>query len=100
LNKSWYKYGVTQTEEVQMHPLVVATPGFIQLAVPLPPLKPMAQSRRGGATVQLTIAPAELPKVMSVMVKPTTAIWFAPVVFVRQVVRLPVVQRLLHYQLA
>jgi hypothetical protein len=41
------QYGVTQTEEVQMHPLVVAIPGFIQLAVPLPPLKPMAQSRRG-----------------------------------------------------
>jgi hypothetical protein len=30
-----------------VHPLVVAIPRFIQLGVPLPPLKPMAQSRRG-----------------------------------------------------
>jgi hypothetical protein len=27
------QYGVTQTEEVQMHPLVVATPGFILLLI-------------------------------------------------------------------
>ncbi|VVM25226.1 hypothetical protein BSPWISOXPB_6338, partial [uncultured Gammaproteobacteria bacterium] len=33
--------------EVQVCPLVVAIPRFIQLMVPLPPLKPMAQSRRG-----------------------------------------------------
>jgi hypothetical protein len=31
--------------EAQVHPLVVAIPRFIQLGVPLPPLKPMAQSR-------------------------------------------------------
>jgi hypothetical protein len=28
--------------EAQVHPLVVAIPRFIQLGVPLPPLKPMA----------------------------------------------------------
>ncbi|VVH64525.1 hypothetical protein BSPLISOX_360 [uncultured Gammaproteobacteria bacterium] len=30
-----------------MHPLVAAIPRFIQLGVPLPPLKTMGQSRRG-----------------------------------------------------
>jgi hypothetical protein len=30
-----------------VHPLVLAIPRFIQLGLPLPPLKPMAQSRRG-----------------------------------------------------
>jgi vacuolar-type H+-ATPase subunit F/Vma7 len=33
--------------EAQVRPLVVAIPRFIQLGMPLPPLKPMAQSRRG-----------------------------------------------------
>jgi hypothetical protein len=35
------------TKEVQMHPLVTTIPRSIQLLVPLPPLKPMGQSRRG-----------------------------------------------------
>ncbi|CAC9991114.1 hypothetical protein [uncultured Gammaproteobacteria bacterium] len=30
-----------------MHPLAVAIPRFIQLGMPLPPLKTMVQSRRG-----------------------------------------------------
>jgi hypothetical protein len=30
-----------------MHPLALAIPRFIQIIMPLPPLKPMAQSRRG-----------------------------------------------------
>ncbi|CAC9474449.1 hypothetical protein [uncultured Gammaproteobacteria bacterium] len=30
-----------------MHPLVRATPRFIHLDMPLPPLKPMAQLRHG-----------------------------------------------------
>jgi hypothetical protein len=34
--------------EAQVRLLVVAIPVFIQLMVPLLPLKPMAQSRRGG----------------------------------------------------
>ena len=38
---------VVQIMEAQMHPLTAATPRFIQLIMPLPPLKPMAQSRRG-----------------------------------------------------
>jgi hypothetical protein len=38
---------VTQILEVQVHPLVLAIPRFIQLGLPLPPLKPMVQSRRG-----------------------------------------------------
>jgi hypothetical protein len=33
--------------EAQVRPLVRATPRFIQLVVPLLPLKPMDQSRRG-----------------------------------------------------
>jgi hypothetical protein len=33
--------GVTQILEVQVHPLVLATPRFIQLGLPLLPLKPM-----------------------------------------------------------
>jgi hypothetical protein len=32
---------------VLLHPLVMATPRFIQLCGHLPPLKPMDQSRRG-----------------------------------------------------
>ncbi|VVM24595.1 hypothetical protein BSPWISOXPB_4989 [uncultured Gammaproteobacteria bacterium] len=39
--------GVTQVLEVQVHPLVVAIPRFIQLDTPLLPLKLMVQSRRG-----------------------------------------------------
>ena len=39
--------GVTHIMEAQMHPLALAIPRFIQLSVPLPPLKPMDQSRRG-----------------------------------------------------
>jgi hypothetical protein len=31
------------------HPLVVAIPRFIQISLPLLPLKPMDQSRRGAA---------------------------------------------------
>ncbi|CAC9437066.1 hypothetical protein [uncultured Gammaproteobacteria bacterium] len=30
-----------------MHPLIVATLKFIQIDMPLPPLKPMDQSQRG-----------------------------------------------------
>jgi hypothetical protein len=37
--------------EVQVRPLTVATPRFIQMGMPLPPLKPMDQSRRGGIQV-------------------------------------------------
>ncbi|CAC9452464.1 hypothetical protein [uncultured Gammaproteobacteria bacterium] len=33
--------------EVEVRPLIVVIPRFIQLGVPLPPLKPMAQSRCG-----------------------------------------------------
>jgi hypothetical protein len=33
--------GVTQILEVQVHPLGLATPRFIQLGLPLPPLNPM-----------------------------------------------------------
>jgi hypothetical protein len=33
--------------EAQAHPLMVVISKFIQLGMPLPPLKPMAQSRRG-----------------------------------------------------
>ncbi|VVM28113.1 hypothetical protein BSPWISOXPB_6557 [uncultured Gammaproteobacteria bacterium] len=33
--------------EAQVHPLVEAIPRFIQIGVPLLPLKPMAQLRRG-----------------------------------------------------
>jgi hypothetical protein len=60
LNKSWYNhyqrahlrlqnlsYPTTQTEEAQVRLLVVAILRFIQLRVPLLPLKPMGQSRRG-----------------------------------------------------
>jgi hypothetical protein len=36
-----------------------------------------------GATVQLTIAPPELLKVMSVMAESVVAIWSAPVAFVK-----------------
>jgi hypothetical protein len=39
--------GVTQVMEVQVHPLVVATPRFMQRVVPLLSLKLMVQSRRG-----------------------------------------------------
>jgi hypothetical protein len=35
--------GVTHILEVQLPPLVLATPRFIQLGLPLPPLKPMVQ---------------------------------------------------------
>jgi hypothetical protein len=44
--------------EAQVHPLVVAILRFIQLIVPLPPLKPMAQSRRG--VIQILEAQARL----------------------------------------
>jgi hypothetical protein len=37
--------GVVQVMEVQMRPLVVAIPRFIQIRMPLPPLKSMAQSQ-------------------------------------------------------
>jgi hypothetical protein len=33
--------------EVQVRPLVMAISKFIQLRMPLPPLKPMGQSRHG-----------------------------------------------------
>jgi hypothetical protein len=39
----------------QVHPLVLAIPKFIQVGVPLPPLKPMVQSRRG-AVQMLAVA--------------------------------------------
>jgi hypothetical protein len=45
LNKSWYSH--YQRVRLYLQNLSHPTPGFIQLAVPLPPLKPMAQSRRG-----------------------------------------------------
>jgi hypothetical protein len=35
--------------EAQAHPLVVAIPRFIQIGMPLSPLKPMDQSRCGVA---------------------------------------------------
>jgi hypothetical protein len=38
--------GVVRMLEAQVHPLVVAIPRFIQIGVPLLPLKPMAQLRR------------------------------------------------------
>jgi hypothetical protein len=63
----------------------VGVPLMVQVALSI--LKPAGSV---GATVQLTIAPPELLKVMSVMALLLTI----------QVVRLPVVQRLLHYQLA
>jgi hypothetical protein len=34
-----------------VHPLVMAIPRFIQIGIPLPSLKPMAQSRRGAHRV-------------------------------------------------
>jgi hypothetical protein len=43
----------------KVHPLTVAIPIFIQLSMPLPLLKPMVQSRRGGT--QLMEAPFLLP---------------------------------------
>jgi hypothetical protein len=39
--------GVTHMLEAQVRPLTVAIPRFIQLTIPLPLLRPMAQSRRG-----------------------------------------------------
>jgi hypothetical protein len=73
--------------------------------MPLPLFKPMAQSRHGvvqvmeavvlsilkpagnvGATVQLAIAPPELLKVMSVMVKSIKAIWFVPIMIVVDII--------------
>jgi hypothetical protein len=39
---------VPQMLEAQVRPLTVAIPRFIHLSMPLPLLKPMAQSRRGG----------------------------------------------------
>jgi hypothetical protein len=39
--------GVIQVLEAKMCPLVVAIPRFIQLGLPLPPLKLMDQSRCG-----------------------------------------------------
>jgi hypothetical protein len=41
-----------------VHPLVVAIARFIQLMAPLLPLKPMAQSRRGG----IQILEAQVPE--------------------------------------
>jgi hypothetical protein len=37
--------------EVQVRPLVIVTPRFIQPMVPLPSLNPMVQSRRGGTHI-------------------------------------------------
>ncbi|CAC9437074.1 hypothetical protein [uncultured Gammaproteobacteria bacterium] len=39
--------GAVRVMEAQVHPLVVAILRFIQMDMPLPPLKPMGQSRRG-----------------------------------------------------
>jgi hypothetical protein len=39
--------GVKRMMEAQAHPLIMATPRFIQLSLPLPPLKPMVQSWLG-----------------------------------------------------
>ncbi|VVH55635.1 hypothetical protein BSPCLSOX_2235 [uncultured Gammaproteobacteria bacterium] len=57
--------------------ILVGVPLMVQVALSI--LKPAGSV---GATVQLAIAPAELPKVMSVMARPTIAIWFAPATFV------------------
>jgi hypothetical protein len=43
--------GVFRIMEAQVHPLVMAIPRFIQIGIPLPSLKPMAQSRRGAHRV-------------------------------------------------
>jgi hypothetical protein len=40
-----------------MHPMVGAIPRFIQLVGPLPPLKPMGQSRRGVMEVKEQMPP-------------------------------------------
>jgi hypothetical protein len=45
MGQSWR--GVFRIMEVQVRPLMVAIPRFIQMDTPLPPLKLMAQSRRG-----------------------------------------------------
>jgi hypothetical protein len=50
---------VTQVLEAQVRPLVMTIPRFIQLILPLPPLKPMDQSRRGVA--QVLEAQPEIP---------------------------------------
>jgi hypothetical protein len=42
-----------------VRPLVVAIPRFIQIRMPLPPLKPMAQSRCGA----VRILEVQMPKV-------------------------------------
>jgi hypothetical protein len=44
LNKSWYNH---YQEVQQVRPLIAAIPRFIQMHMPLQPLKPMDQSRRG-----------------------------------------------------
>jgi hypothetical protein len=41
------RIGLTHVLAVKVRPLIVVIPRFIQLGMPLPPLKPMAQSRRG-----------------------------------------------------
>ncbi|VVH64131.1 hypothetical protein BSPLISOX_447 [uncultured Gammaproteobacteria bacterium] len=38
-----------------MRPLIVAISRFIQLSMPLPPLKPMAQSRRGVVVLEAQV---------------------------------------------
>jgi hypothetical protein len=43
--------GVIRMREAQVHPLIMAIPRFIQLRLPSPPLKPMAQSRRGATQI-------------------------------------------------
>jgi hypothetical protein len=48
---------VTLILEVQVHSLVLAIPRFIQLGLPLPPLKPMVQSRRGVTQILEVQAP-------------------------------------------
>jgi hypothetical protein len=49
-------------EEAQAHPLIVATLRFIQLQEPLPPLKPMDQSRRG--VIQIVEAQVHEPSAL------------------------------------
>ncbi|VVH64972.1 hypothetical protein BSPLISOX_1585 [uncultured Gammaproteobacteria bacterium] len=45
--QSWR--GVTHILEAKKHPLIVVIPRFIQMDLPLPPLKLMAQFRHGVA---------------------------------------------------
>jgi hypothetical protein len=47
--------------EAKVRPLVVAIPRFIQIRMPLPPLKPMAQSRCGAVIEPSALTAAKAP---------------------------------------